>query len=362
MRLTPISFTAVLSGIVILWGCSKDEPTTQNSFNNPSYTLEYGGLPEPEQPADNPLTVEGVKLGRMLFYETALSGDGTQSCASCHRQANAFTDTARLSTGIRGMLGKRQAMAVFNMLWNKNEFFWDGRAHLLRDQAILPIQDELEMDETLDNVVSKLSAMTTYTEQFNKAFGSSEINPVRISLALEQFMNSIVSYQSKYDDYLAGKQSLTPEEERGRKLFFTEYNSFFPNESGADCAHCHGGANFSTGRYANNGLDSSIDFTDLGRENVTGNVNDRAAFKVTSLRNIELTPPYMHDGRFATLEEVINHYDHGLKGSPSLDPALQSTRGTGLMLDAQEKSDLIAFLKTLTDYKLINDPRYSDPN
>ncbi len=362
MRITQVSFLFVLSGILLLWGCTKDEPDTNAPYDNPSYTLEYGSLPAPDQPEDNPLTVEGVKLGRMLFYETALSGDGTQSCASCHRQANAFSDTAKLSTGIRGMQGKRQAMAVFNMLWNKNEFFWDGRAHLLRDQAILPIQDALEMDETLPNVVSKLSAMTTYTDQFSKAFGSSEINPVKISLALEQFMNSIVSHQSKYDGYLAGTQSLTPEEERGRVLFFAEYNSFFPEKSGADCAHCHGGANFSTGRYTNNGLDSSVDFLDLGRENVTGNPNDRAAFKVTSLRNIALTPPYMHDGRFATLEEVIDHYDHGLKGSPSLDPALKNTRGTGLMLDVQEKADLLAFLKTLTDYQLINDPRYSDPN
>jgi len=314
MRITQVSFLSVLGGILLLWGCAKDEADTNTSFDNPSYTLEYGNLPEPEQPVDNPLTVEGVKLGRMLFYETALSGDGSQSCASCHRQANAFSDTAKLSTGIRGMLGKRQAMAVFNMLWNKNEFFWDGRAHLLRDQAILPIQDPLEMDETLPNVVSKLSAMSIYTDQFNKAFGSSEINPVKISLALEQFMNSIVSHESKYDAYLDGTQNLTPEEERGRKLFFTEYNSFFPKEYGAKCAHCHGGANFATGRYANNGLDSSIDFTDIGREKVTGNPNDRAAFKVTSLRNIELTPPYMHDGRFATLEEVVDHYDHGIKG------------------------------------------------
>lgn len=341
--------------------CQKDK-TENPTAENPAYVLEYGSLSAPIIPADNPLTQEGVKLGRLLFYEKKLSGDGTQSCADCHKQQDAFTDTNRFSIGIAGLPGKRQAMPVFNMLWHKNEFFWDGRAHLLRDQALLPIQDPLEMNETLENVVAKLAAMELYTTQFQKAFGSSEINALKVSLALEQFMNSIISVGSKYDEYLAGKATLSAEEERGRQLFFTEYNPFFPELSGADCAHCHGGGNFDNNLYQNNGLDSTPNMADIGREKVSGKVEDRAKFKTSSLRNIALTPPYMHDGRFQTLEEVVDHYNEGLRDSPSLDPALRATMGKGLMLDAQEKADLVAFLKTLSDYSLLSDPRYSNPH
>lgn len=362
----PSKATLFISGILLLWlgleACQKDTPTPNPDPTNPAYELSYQNLPEPSIPADNPLTVEGVKLGKLLFYEKMLSGDGSQSCADCHRQANAFTDTAQFSIGIAGLPGKRQAMAIFNMLWNSNGFFWDGRAALLRHQALLPIQDPLEMNETLANVVSKLSQSTLYPAQFEKAFGSAEINETRISLALEQFMNSIVSSSSKYDDFLQGKQSLTPSEERGRKLFFAEYNPFFPEESGADCAHCHSGVNFENNLYMNNGVDSFYAGMDIGRQSVTNNPNDRGRFKVTSLRNIELTPPYMHDGRFQTLEQVIDHYNTGLHDSPTLDPALKNTLGTGLMLDAQDKADLIAFLKTLTDTKLITNPAYANPH
>lgn len=357
-----LGILAFIAGTVFLIGsCAKDEPLNTTP-ENPAYELEYGSLSVPEIPSDNPLTLEGVKLGRMLFYEKQLSGDGTQSCAGCHRQQHAFTDTSRFSIGIAGLPGKRQAMAVFNTLWHKNEFFWDGRAHLLRDQALKPIQDPLEMNETLANVVSKLAAMEVYKSQFKKAFGSEEINPTLISLALEQFMNSIVSVGSKYDQYLVGKASLSPEEERGRALFFAEYNPFFPEVSGADCAHCHSGGNFENSQYMNNGLDSTSAILDIGREAVTGKAGDKGKFKVMSLRNVALTPPYMHDGRFQTLEEVIDHYDHGIRNSPSLDPALKYTMGTGLMLDAQEKADLLAFLKTLSDFTLLSDPRYSDPH
>ncbi|HCS20374.1 MAG TPA: cytochrome-c peroxidase [Bacteroidetes bacterium] len=358
-RIGILSF--MLGFALFIGSCAKDEPLNTTP-ENPAYVLEYGNLPAPEIPGDNPLTMEGVKLGRMLFYEKLLSGDGTQSCAGCHRQEHAFTDTSRFSIGIAGLPGKRQAMAVFNTLWHKNEFFWDGRAHLLRDQALKPIQDPLEMNETLANVVTKLTALETYKSQFEKAFGSEEINPQRISLALEQFMNSIVSADSKYDQYLAGKATLSQEEERGRALFFAEYNPFFPEISGADCAHCHSGGNFENNQYMNNGLDSTSAILDIGREAVTGKPGDKGKFKVMSLRNIALTPPYMHDGRFQTLEEVIDHYDHGIRYSSSLDPALQYTMNTGLMLDTQEKADLLAFLKTLSDYSLLSDPRYSDPN
>ena len=349
---------ALFFSITLLFalGCAKaPEPV----WDTAPYTLDFGGLPEPELPADNPLTEQGVKLGRMLFYETRLSGDNSLACASCHKQENAFTDTNRFSTGIDGLDGHRQAMSAVNMLWNTNGYFWDGRAQKLRDQSIIPIQDVLEMNETMENVVEKLEQDTLYTHQFFRAFGSEDISSYRIGLALEQFMNSIVSYRSKYDLFLDGEATFTEEEELGMELFFEEYNPYFPETSGADCGHCHGGKNFSSQEYMNNGLDSI--YNDDGRYDVTGLESDRGAMKVTTLRNIELTPPYMHDGRFNTLEEVIDHYNEGLRNNASLNPALAMTMGTGLMLNETDKDALIAFLKTLTDTSLIQDSRYASP-
>jgi cytochrome c peroxidase len=250
-------------------------------------------------------------------------------------------------------------MSAVNMLWNTNGYFWDGRAEKLREQSIMPIQDPIEMNETLENVVEKLEQDTLYTHQFFRAFGTDDITSYRISLALEQFMNSIVSYRSKYDLYIEGEATFTEEEELGMELFFEEYNPFFPQTSGADCGHCHGGKNFSSQEYMNNGLDTLYD--DNGRYDVTGLESDRGAMKVTTLRNIALTPPYMHDGRFQTLEEVIDHYNEGLHASPSLDPALAMTIDTGLLLNDTDKVALIAFLKTLTDTSLIRDSRYASP-
>lgn len=354
--------------IFAITGCKKDTP--QNPETTPEepvtqdlspYLLDRGTFPAPVIASDNAFTQQKVKLGRMLFYEKMLSQDNSQSCSGCHMQQFAFTDTARFSVGVLGLKGKRQAMSVFNTAWHDNEFFWDGRAHLLRDQALLPIQDTLEMFETLSNVVSKLSASSVYTAQFVRAFGDGEITSKKVSLALEQFMNSIVSNNSKYDRFLAGTANLSASEENGRKLFFREYNQFFPDQSGADCAHCHGSFNFTNNDYMNNGLDSDASVTDKGRLKVTGNSGDLAKFKVPSLRNIALTAPYMHDGRFKTLEEVVEHYNNGLKNSATIDPALDNTRSTGLRLSTQQKTDLISFLKTLTDPVLVSDEKYKSP-
>lgn len=343
--------------------CKDDDPSAPDvTFDGTPYTLSYGQFPPPSINADNTLTVQGVKLGRMLFYEKKLSKDGSQACASCHRQEHAFTDTTRFSVGVEGLNGKRQAMAIFNMAWHENEFFWDGRAHLLRDQSLLPIQDPLEMNESLQNVITKLSASQGYRDQFKRAFGSEEITSEKLSLAMEQFMNTLLSVDSPYDRSLKGEVTLTPSEERGRKLFFAEFNPGFPNLSGADCAHCHGGRNFENDLYINNGLDTDMDMKDIGRENVTKNASDKAKFKVVSLRNVEVTPPYMHDGRFKTLEEVVDHYNSGIHNSTTVDPALEYTRVSGgLKLDAQDKADLVAFLKTLTDEDLLTNPKYSSP-
>ncbi len=347
---------------MLLHSCKKDDNDTGVMYDDTPYSLDYGDFDAPIIAADNALTVEGVKLGRMLFYEKRMSKDGSQSCASCHRQEHAFTDTTKFSIGVEGLPGKRQAMSVFNTAWHTNEFFWDGRAHLLRDQSLLPIQDPLEMNESLANVVAKLSADQNYKDQFMRAFGSEEINPEKMSLAMEQFMNSIVSTNSRYDQYLRGEESFTASEERGKNLFFDEFNPGFPNLSGADCAHCHAGRTFENDLYMNNGLDTDGNFDDEGRKAVTNDAADLGKFKVTSLRNIELTAPYMHDGRFATLEEVVDHYNSGIQPSSTVDPALEYTRVSGgLQLTAQDKADLIAFLKTLTDQDLITNPDFSDP-
>ncbi len=360
MKVRILSIILALIAIGI-WSCKDDEPAEAIVHDTTPYELDYGSFLPPSIAEDNPLTIQGVKLGRMLFHEKMLSKDESQSCATCHIQEFAFSDTATLSIGVQGLPGKRQAMAVFNMAWNINEFFWDGRAHLLRDQSLLPIQDELEMDETLDGVIAKLNGSQMYKDQFMRAFGSEEITSEKMSLAMEQFMNSIVSTNSRYDEFLEDSAVFTASEKRGHDLFFQEYNEFFPDESGADCAHCHSGLNFENDEYMNNGLDAGADQTDIGRESVTSNALDKAKFKVTSLRNIEVTAPYMHDGRFKTLEEVVEHYNSGLKGSASLDPALEATRATGLMLTEQDKADLVAFLKTLTDQSLLNNNNYTDP-
>ena len=350
----------VLAASIFVVSCKDDDNEPQGIVQDTTpYEMSIGGFPIPNIASDNELTVQGVKLGRMLFYEKMLSADGTQACASCHLQEFAFTDSAQFSIGVRGEKGGRHAMSVFNMAWNDNEFFWDGRAHLLRDQALLPIQDELEMDETLENVVAKLSASQMYKDQFIRVFGTDEVTSEKVSLALEQFMNSITSTNSKYDDFLSDSTVFSESEKRGFKLFNTEYNQFFPEQSGADCQHCHSGLNFENDQYMNNGLDAT--FADDGRGKATEDPADNGKFKVTSLRNIALTAPYMHDGRFNTLEEVVEHYNSQLQASSTLDPALEQTRETGLFLTEQDKKDLVAFLKTLTDKDLTTNSEYSTP-
>lgn len=354
-------FTFIFTTIV--YSCKKEiDGANMNNPGSNIYTIDYGStLPAPNLPSDNVLTKSKVKLGRMLFYEKALSGDNSMACATCHKQENAFSDVNQFSIGIDGLPGKRQAMPIVNMAWNSSGFFWDGRASTLREQSLMPIQDALEMHETLPNVIAKLESKPGYTTNFLTAFGSEEITSEKVSLALEAFMLTLVSGDSKYDRYLAGQTSLSTSEENGRKLFFTEYNPGFPNLSGADCAHCHSGSNFENDQFMNNGLDNDANMLDLGYMDVTSNSNDKGKFKVPTLRNIEVTFPYMHDGRFNTLEEVVDHYNSGIITSNTVDPAVLNTQSTGLMLTAQDKVDLVNFLKTLTDYTFLTDKRFSNP-
>ena len=347
---------------VNLLACQPDAPVDLPVTYDPTpFQLNTGAFPAPALPADNPLTVAGVQLGRMLFYEKMLSKDGSQACADCHLQQDAFSDVRRFSIGVEGLPGKRQAMAVMNLAWHRNGLFWDGRAPLLRDQALKPIQDPLEMNETLPNAVSKLAAEKTVTDQFIRAFGDATVTPERIGLALEQFMLSMVSNHSKYDWWKAGTAALTESEERGRVLFFAEFDPF-GSERGAECFHCHGGFNFTNDQFRNNSLDADADQQDEGRRKVTMSPADQAKFKVPSLRNIALTAPYMHDGRFSTLEEVIDHYNTGVKQSTTLDELMQfNLQPGGLQLTAQDKADLIAFLKTLTDETFLTNAAYAKP-
>ena len=356
----------MLGVILMIAACKKDDdpvtPTpTAAVYDDTPYELYIGSFPVPDIPADNALTQQKVHLGKMLFFEKKLSALDNQSCATCHSQTTAFSDTAQFSEGTFGDLGDRQAMEVVNLAWNSNGFFWDGRSPTLRHQALQPIENPVEMAETHENVILKLEQESIYRDQFIRAFGDEEITAERMGLAMEQFMMTIVSNDSKYDRVLAGSATYTESEQRGHDLFFTEYNPFFPDVSGADCAHCHSGINFENDQFMNNGLDADADFEDMGRFDVTELDEDRAKFKVPTLRNIELSPPYMHAGRFQTLEEVVDHYNEGIQLSSTVDPAIANTEETGLLLSDDDKTDLVNFLKTLTDETFVNNPEYADP-
>ncbi len=305
-------------------------------------------LPQVKLPADNPLTVEGVALGRRLFHDERLSRNNSQSCADCHDPAKAFTDGRKYSLGEQGQTGRRNAMPLLNLAWAQ-EYFWDGRAKSLREQVLMPIQDAHEMNEKLERVVAKLSGDADYPAQFQAAFGTKGITAERLSLALEQFLLALVSQDSKFDRAARKLTTLTKQEQRGLQLFVTEYDPA-RGLRGADCFHCHGGNLFSNHQFINNGLEERNG--DLGRMEVTKLEADRDKFKVPTLRNVALTAPYMHDGRFDTLEQVVAHYNGPLHRSANLDPNLAKHPESGLDLSAEDQAALVAFLKTLTDERL----------
>ena len=299
----------------------------------------------PNLPTDNPMTVVGVELGRKLFHERRLSRNNSISCASCHQEKHAFADPRQFSLGVDQKVGSRNSMPLLNLAW-KDSFFWDGRASSLREQVLHPIQDPLEMDQSLEATIAKLGASDEYPALFEKAFGVPGIDTERLTLALEQFLLSLTSYRSKFDLAARGKTELTAQEKRGFELFFTEYDPR-TEQFGADCFHCHGGPMFTNHGFANNGLDER--FTDGGRGAITKKQSDQGKFSVPSLRNVALTAPYMHDGRFETLAEVVDHYGRGLKRSATVDPNLAKHPREGLGLSDADKRALIAFLESLTE-------------
>lgn len=303
------------------------------------------GWTAPALPADNPLTREGVELGRLLFADRRLSARHRQNCLNCHREALAFADAGAFSTGVDGVQGTRSSPPIFNQAWHP-AFGWDGKQPKLRDQAKAAITNPTEMHADPATIEADLGRDEAMRAHFAAAFGTPEVTLDRVGLALEQFMLTHLAADSRHDRAARGEAELTPEEARGRDLFFTTPDPA-QGRRGAGCFACHGTEHFSDFAYRNNGLDAS--FLDAGRAGVTGRAEDRGKFKTPSLRNIAVTDPYMHDGRFGTLERVVRHYAQGIRASDTLDPKLPAG---GLNLSEEEQRALVAYLKTLTDVKL----------
>lgn len=347
----------ILFGTILLKSCRKD--IELGSYQATPYTLQIPqGFPQMVIPVDNPMTVEGVALGRKLFYDKRLSQNNAQSCGSCHFQSNAFSDPNTFSEGVTGAIGTRNAMALINLGWEQF-FFWDGRSATLEEQAFFPVINPIEMNTTWSEVIAKLQADPLYRKMFREAFGNDGITVNRVTKAIAQFERTLISGNSKFDKILRGELSFTSDEYNGYQLFNRDKDEA-NGIAGADCFHCHGPILMAKQVFSNNGLDAN--FIDLGLGAITGNPNDNGKFKAPTLRNIELTAPYMHDGRFTTLDQVINHYSNGLQMSPTIDPLMKFAADGGVALSPQERQELKAFLLTLTDWDFVNNPAFSDPN
>jgi cytochrome c peroxidase len=355
----------IVTLIFVGFACRKDKAfqvgeTTPYVIDYPERISKY--LPPIPIPADNPMTVEGVELGRKLFFDERFSEDNTQSCASCHFPEKGFSDVVALSVGIDGLEGRRNAMPLFNLGW-MDRLFWDGRNTSLEEQAFTPVNDPVELHSSWGTVVSKLQADTQYPLLFEKAFGSSQIDSLMVVKAIAQFERTLISGNSPMDKYMnanraIGSSGWNEADEYAAYLGFV----LFIDEDKGDCFHCHGD-NFNPlwtdNLFHNNGLDAV--FSDLGLGEATGNPSDFGKFKTPSLRNLAFSAPYMHDGRFATLDEVINHYSEGLNHSPTIDPLMKKVDDGGVGLSAEEKYFLKMFLLSLSDSTFISDPRFKDP-
>jgi cytochrome c peroxidase len=354
--------------LVLVFSAAVSARPGKNTPNLPRSPYRYANvelpahLTGPERkldntPPDNPVTDDGATLGRVLFYDTRLSRNNTTSCASCHVQAHAFADPKPFSKGFHGVLTDRRAMPLVNIrYYQRGRFFWDERVANLEEMVLLPIESRIEMGQNLQRVVHTLARDSMYRALFGRAFGDTQITERRIGKALAQFVRSIVSYQSRYDEGRARARSpqddfenFTLQENRGKALFMR------------NCGTCHmkdGNEHFFVLRPANTGLRSTDADADGGVGDATLRSDDLGSFKSPSLRNVEVTGPYGHDGRFATLEAVLDHYSN----NPIRDPNLGYAHPAGpLKFTASEKGALIAFLKTLTDRTLLTDPRFSDP-
>lgn len=325
-----IRIAILLFSLLTLVSCSKDEAPDNNSLVLPSH------FPEPHYNFENnPYSRQGFLLGKKLFYDPILSINNTVSCGTCHAPNHAFADhNSAISFGVFGRQGTRNSPTIFNTLWNTS-FMWDGGVNHIELSGLPAIVSEVEMAETMSNVIDKLNNHPQYPGLFKNVFGTDVITDQLMFYAMTQFMGSLISATSKYDKYVQGKATFSSDELAGLTLFR------------ANCATCHTEPLFTDYSFRNNGLNAT--FTDLGRALITLDENDEGKFKVPTLRNVTETYPYMHDGRFQTLDQVLNHYSEGIVQSATLDPLLQN----GIPLTNTEKDQLKAFLETLTDYDFI---------
>lgn len=333
--------------IVILEACKKSDTPPQEPYN-PTY-LKFtvpNGWPQPPQNifANNPLTEEGFQLGKKLFYDGRLSKDGNIPCASCHQQFAAFaTFDHDFSHGFNNSFTIRNAPGLFNLAWMPL-MHWDGAINHIEVQPLAPITAPNEMAESIDSVLLKLKNDTAYPKLFKAAFGNADINSQKMLKALAQFMGTMISNNSKYDKVLRGETTFTAAEQKGYNLFKT------------NCTGCHTEPLLTDNSFRNNGMDVNVFLNDNGRMKITNNKNDSLKFKVPGLRNITLTFPYMHDGRFYSIGQVIDHYRTGINtAQPTLDPLLKSR----ITLSNAEKNDLIIFLYTLEDTTFTKDARFA---
>lgn len=345
MKRIVVWLTITVCGIIFADSCKKDqaEPQADIKFAVPA------NFPSPVyQFEDNKLTKEGFELGHKLFYEDALSVDNSVNCGTCHQPFAAFANLDHsVSHGVNNCFGTRNAPPLFNLAWQQ-EFMWDGGVHHIEVSGLNALTNPCEMANSLDQIVSTLTKTAPYPELFRKAFGTTEINSQRLFKALTQFTGMMISANSKYDKYIRNEAGgeLTADELAGYLLFKDK------------CSTCHSEPLFTDKTYRSNGLDEFP--KDAGRDSITQTASDRGKFRVPSLRNIELTRPYMHDGRFYTLEDVLEHYNSGVKGHVNLDPELKKNNILGIRLKKPEQSQIISFLKTLTDHEFIQDKRFAE--
>ena len=361
----------LLAGIaafsLVLESCKPDTPDDPIVQGPTAYVLNVpGNWPKPNILPENPLTVEGVALGKKLFYDKMLSGNGTQACADCHHQNDGFTDLGKqFSVGSKGDIGTKNSMPLFNLNWASG-YFWNGRQPTLESLIKEPMEAHIEMNLKIEDAVAKLKADPDYPNLFDKAFPNQGISELTLSYAVAQFLRTILSGNTAWDKAFQANPAnptttMTPAQARGYFAFI--------DENKGDCFHCHSPLNPFFGNsnereFANNGLDA---MPDSGYFVATGNMNDFGKFKTPSLRNLAFTAPYMHDGRFATLMEVLDHYDQGITYSPTIDPVITKHMDANdnfkpiPRMTQQDKEDIIAFLMMLTDSNLITNPAFSKP-